>query len=292
MNEILLPSSVRVENGRGNLPKYVIQNQHAEAEIYSHGAHLSHWQPKNHQPVLWTSGQSTFAPAKAIRGGVPICFPWFGANTVDPDLPMHGIGRLMDWNLISAVDDESGTILTLSPTQTHESDGWPRGCEARFAVTIGEKLEMLFVVANTDGESFSYEIALHTYFAVGDARQIEISGTEGQKYFDKVAGSENQQDKSPIQMSGETDRVYFDSVSTCVLHDPVLNRGIIVAKDGSRTTVIWNPWIDKAAKMADFGDDEWTKMVCIETANAGHNSITLAPGESHTTSAMIEVRAR
>ena len=291
MSEILLPAGVHVENGRGNLPKYVVQNQHAQAEIYHHGAHLAHWQPKNHQPVLWTSDQSTFAPAKAIRGGVPICFPWFGANTIDPDLPMHGIARTMEWNLLSAVESGGGTILTFTPSQTHESEGWPRGCEARFSVTIGETLEMLFVVANTSAETFSYEIALHTYFAVGDVQQIEISGTENQKYFDKVAGSETSQNDAPIQMTGETDRVYFDSTSTCVLRDPVLKREISVAKDGSETTVIWNPWIDKAAKMPDYGNDEWTKMACIETANAGRNAITLAPGESHTTSAIIEVRA-
>lgn len=291
MNEIL-PHGVRLESGRGGLPKLVIENEHGNAEIFLHGAHLTHWQPRGHQPVLWTSDQSTFAPAKAIRGGVPICFPWFGPNTSDPDAPMHGLARTMDWKLLSAVESDEGTIVTLTSTHPHESEGWPRGCEARFAITIGAKLEMLFVVANTDGEVFDYEIALHTYFLVGDARQIEISGTQGQKYFDKVAGSEHQQDSAPIQISGETDRVYFDSTSSCVLHDPVLNRDITVSKDGSQTTVIWNPWSDKAARMPDFGDEEWTQMVCIETANSGRNAMTLAPGESHTASAIIDVQAR
>ncbi|MDF2439883.1 MAG: glucose-6-phosphate 1-epimerase [Abditibacteriota bacterium] len=292
MSEILLPAGVRFDNGRGNLPKLVIENEHATAEIYLHGAHLTHWQPSGQEPVLWTSEQSVFASGQAVRGGVPICFPWFGANTSDPDAPLHGLARLMDWKLLSAVESDEGTIVTLTPEQPHESQGWPRGCEARFAITVGAKLEMLFVVANTDDESIAYEIALHTYFAVGDAMQIEISGTQNQKYFDKAAGSDAEQDGSPIRISAETDRVYFDSNATCVLHDPVLKRDITVSKDGSLTTVVWNPWVDKAATMADFGDDEWKQMVCIETANAGRNAITLAPGESHSTTAVLEVQAR
>jgi glucose-6-phosphate 1-epimerase len=149
---------------------------------------------------------------------------------------------------------------------------------------------MTFEVENRDATPFTYEAALHTYFHVSDAREVEVTGLEGVEFIDKVdAGTRKQQGAEPLRFTGETDRVFVQTTAPVTLHDPGMKRRIVVEKTGSLTTVVWNPWIAKSAAMADFGDDEWPGMVCIETANAGENAVTLAPGAVHLMSTLISV---
>lgn len=278
-------AGLRFETGNGGLTRAVIETPVSRGELYLHGAHVSGFQPAGHQPVLWMSAESLFAARLPIRGGVPICFPWFGAHPSDGTQPGHGTARIAEWNVIASSRLEDGGIgLEL------QTDIGP--CGLNFRVQFGVSLEMALSVelASNSALPFRFEEALHTYLAVGDIRRVTIAGLESTPYIDKVAGGKMQVAAGePIRFLSETDRVYLDTLSSCVLLDPSLQRAITIRKAGSRSTVIWNPWIEKSARMPDFGDHEWPGMACIETANVGTNSIELQPGQIHTLCARIAV---
>jgi glucose-6-phosphate 1-epimerase len=256
----------------------ILQTPEAEAHIYKHGAHVAHFQPRGQKPVLWMSTKSWFEPGKPIRGGVPICFPWFGPKKDDPSAPGHGLARLRDWTVEHLVDHSLVFALALAP--------W----EARFTVAVSAALTMTLEVRNTGTKPEQFEEALHTYLAVGDIRQVSVTGLENTDYLDNTVGlARKNQGNEPIRFTGETDRVYLDTRATCIVNDPVWNRRLIIEKSGSDATVVWNPWIAKAKAMPDFGDDEWPGMLCIETANCKQHAVTLAPGATHKMQAVIRV---
>ena len=279
-----LPQSVKIGAGQGGLPRLEIATPSATAEIYLHGAHVTRWQPSDARaPVLWASEHSLWQDGKPIRGGVPICFPWFGPHRSDPAAPAHGFARLVDWTLTGAVErDDQSVVVTFALEGAQMSTPWPFRFRATCEVAIGATLSMSLEVENRDEREFTFEEALHTYFAVSDIADVTISGLERTPYLDKVGGlTQRTQDDMPIRFSGETDRVYLETMATCSIDDPGLQRRIVVSKDNSRSTVVWNPWIAKARAMQDFGDEEWRGMVCVETANVGVAAVPLAPGERH-----------
>ena len=287
-----LPGAAHFRAVPGGLSVLDVGTPLATARLFVQGAHVAEWAPAGAEPVLFVSGQSHFAPGKAIRGGVPVCFPWFANRAGHPQSPAHGFVRGAEWEVEALTQEADGTVSVIlafgdsDATRAH----WPHAFRARYRVRIGRMLEMLFEVENRDSVPFSYEAALHTYFRVSDARQVEVTGLEGAEYIDKVeAGARKRQGAEPLRFTGETDRVFVQTSAPVTLDDPGLRRRIVVEKTDSLTTVIWNPWIAKAAAMADFGDDEWPGMACIETANAGENAITLAPGATHLMSALISV---
>jgi len=268
--------------------RIAIETAVSSGELYLHGAHVSRFQPAGCEPVLWMSDSSYFESDKPIRGGVPICFPWFGPHPSDSKAPGHGWARIKEWDLVGCgVLDDGGVSLALKTKITD--------FELSFRVEFSRSLRMVLSVELAAGllESRRFEEALHTYLRVGDIHQVSISGLESVGYQDKV-GALVQRDAAlaPIRFSGETDRVYSDTIANCVLNDPQLGRTITVRKAGSLSTVVWNPWIEKSARMPDFGDNEWTGMVCIETANVGNHFVELSPGQVHTMKTEIEVTPR
>lgn len=272
--EFDLPDALSVRPGRGGLPRLRIDTPDCAAEQFLLGSTVTHWQPAGHKPVLFTSEKSNYKNGDAIRGGVPICFPWFGPHPADADMPAHGLVRTTPWQLVQTARGSAGveTQMVTNLDQLH----------ADYRATFGKQLILNFTVTNSTDTDQTFEAALHTYFAVGDARQVSIAGLEHADYIDKIRdGKTFNQGDAPITFTRETDRVYQNTQATCTLTDPVLGRKITVEKLGSNSTVVWNPWIDKAKRMADFGDDEWTGMCCIESANIGEHAVTLAPGESH-----------
>ena len=278
-----LPPSVKFVTAPA-LPRLEISTAACTASVYPHGSQVARWQPSHSAaPVLWMSEHSFYDPAKPIRGGVPICFPWFGPNAGDPAAPAHGFARLSDWTLVEAVERTDAQVsLAFALEGERMSPAWPFRFRAAFEVLMGPTLTMALEIENRDEAAIGYEEALHTYFTVSDISAISISGLERTTYIDKVGGSpERTQDDAPIRFAGETDRVYLDTTAACVIDDPGLRRRIVVDKQHSRSTVVWNPWIAKARAMADFGDGEWPGMVCVETANVGDAAIRLAPGERH-----------
>ncbi|MEI9811655.1 MAG: D-hexose-6-phosphate mutarotase [Acidobacteriota bacterium] len=277
-----IADSLRFEDGAGGLTRAVISTAAAEADLYLQGAHVAHWTPSGQRPVLYVSPQSLFVPGKAIRGGVPLIFPWFGPRHDGKPGGPHGFARTMDWAIESTKlhGDSVEIALTLDPPDFH----------LRFRVVIGATLEMELEVRNESRESVTYEEALHTYLAIGDIHQVSVSGLEGTTYIDKTDASDRKpQGDEAVRFTKETDRVYVSTQSSCVVHDPVWNRRILVEKTGSDSTVVWNPWIEKTKTMADMAADGWKDMVCVETANVAENAVPLAAGESHRLTTTIRV---
>jgi glucose-6-phosphate 1-epimerase len=282
--------ALRFEVGAGGLIRVVCTGRDSEGQVYLHGAHVAHYQRRGEKPLIFMSGKSLFAADKAIRGGVPICFPWFGPKKDDAKAPAHGFARLKQWRVESTkkTDDGGVQIVLLLGSDDSTRALWPCDFLARYTVTFAKQLRLRLEVRNTGGGPIVFEEALHTYLSVGDIRQVRVEGLSGIEYIDKVQGGRRLlQGAEPLAFVGETDRVYLNTQSTCVAHDPVGGRSISVSKSGSDTTVVWNPWIAKAKAMADFGDDEWPTMVCIETCNVADFAVTLAAGASHTMEAVI-----
>jgi glucose-6-phosphate 1-epimerase len=240
------------------------------------------------------SERSFWEDGKPIRGGVPICFPWFGPHASQPSAPAHGFGRLADWTLAGVVEREDGSaVATFALEGERMSEAWPFRFRAVYEVAAGKTLAMSLEVENRDETPFTFEEALHTYFSVSDISGVAISGLEGTRYLDKAGGgAERIEGDAPIRFTGETDRVYLETTAACAIDDPGLRRRIVVSKDNSRSTVVWNPWIAKARAMPDFGDEEWRGMVCVETANVGAAAVELAPGARHRMTVSLAVESR
>ena len=285
-----LPPSVELGQGPGGLAVARVSAPAGIAEVYLRGAHVSAWTPAGGSPVIWMSHHGKYAPGVPLRGGVPICFPWFAAHATDASAPSHGFARLADWQLVEARESGDDVVLVLVLTDSDEtrSTAWPHRFEARYTITIGAELHLSLQVTNRDSEPVGFEEALHTYFAVADIRQTEVSGLEGTPFTDRLTGP-RPAETEPVRFDAETDRIYQGTTATTTVTDAATGRVVTVRKQGSASTVVWNPWIDKAAAMADFGDDEYPGMVCVETCNIREDSITLAPGARHEMSVRYSV---
>ena len=289
-----IAGAARFEDGPGGLPLLKLTGQGAQAHVFLHGAHVVHFQPAGEEPVLWVSSRSWYRADKPIRGGVPVCFPWFGANPSDATAPMHGFARLSEWGVVSVERSPSGSIeAVLSLEEDGKSrPSWTSPFSLRLSVLVDRAaLRLRLETSNPGRAALSITEALHSYFSVGDVRQTSVLGLEGSAYLDTAGGQrvERGPSRQPVTFSAETDRQYRDRSQTTVIVDPVLKRRIRVHKSGSGTTVVWNPWIEKAHRMEDFGDEEWPGMVCVETANAGEAAVTVAPGATHGMEATISV---
>ena len=279
------------------LTRATITTPACNAEFYLQGAHLTQWQPTAERPVLFLSERSAFEPGKAIRGGVPIIFPWFGARTATLDSPRtdgpsHGFARTTVWDLAFAAiaGDDLHLTLTLSPNDASRALGYDH-FQLAYQLSLGAELRMSLSVANPGIAQLQIEEALHTYLHVGDARQVRIRGLSDTDYIDKTDGFKRKhQIETTLRLTGETDRPYLNTEQTVTLDDPVLERRITVSKSGSRTTVVWNPWSELSAKLSDMSPDSWQSMTCIETANAADNALILQPGAHHTMQAHITVQ--
>ena len=279
-------------SGAGGLPCLEIKTALAEARIYLNGASVTHYQPAGAKPVLFMSDKSIFEAGKPIRGGVPVCFPWFGTKADNPAAPMHGVARLQQWTVSSISELPSGDIgvvLELLPSDLSR-EFWPHSFHLEYRVRVGSELSMTLVTRNTGTEPFTITEALHTYFAVSDVRHVRLTGMENTAFLDKTRGMRRfRGDDEPLTFAIQTDRVYLDTKATATIHDPAQSRNIIVSKSGSKSTVVWNPWATVAAALPDFGNDEWSQMLCVETANVWDNAVSVAPNSDHLMQAVIRV---
>jgi glucose-6-phosphate 1-epimerase len=284
----------RIEAGLGSQPKIVIATDHASAEIYLHGAHVTHFQPRGAEPVLFLSSSSVFDGHKPIRGGIPLVFPWFGPRADMPALPPHGFARTRQWNieLCERLADGSVRIALTSSQDETTLALWPHSFLLRLIVTVSRVLDVALEVKNTSQISVRFEEALHTYLTVGDIRKISVEGLDGADYIDRTDGEKRKKEQAKsLGFAAETDRLYLTSAAKVTVRDPAMRRSIIVEKQHSDATVVWNPWSEKSVQMADMGKDEWQKMVCVETANARSCAVELAAGSIHRMSTRIGVGA-
>jgi len=278
-----MSASYRFEAGEGGLERLVISTRDAEAHIYRHGAHVTHFQPHGEKPVLWLSPHSPFQAGMPIRGGVPICFPWFGAKADDASAPSHGVVRTREWSLIGVDELDNGSVRASFDTE----DG---PLMIAHTITVGRALVMRLDIFHRGKEPVAFEAALHTYLHVGDVRRVTVTGLDDATYIDKVdGGARKRQPSGPLAITGETDRVYLGTESAVEVRDPMLGRTITIDKSGSQSTVIWNPGLSRAAWMPDIGTEGWSQMLCVETANVADNAIRLRPGRSQTMIATISL---
>ena len=270
-----------------------INNPHASATLALQGGHLMAWQPKGAEPVIWLSPDATLTAGKSIRGGVPICWPWFGAHITEADFPAHGFARTVPWQVINTDQLASGSIqITLQLDSTNiPSQLWPHSTSALCQITIGKTLEMALTTFNEGISEITITEALHTYFSVSDVRNISISGLDSCHYLDKVANMLAKQQSGDITFANEVDRVYIDTETDCIIKDPALSRQIRIRKTGSHSTVVWNPWIEKSEQMGDMGKEGYLNMVCVESANAANNLITIPAGGKHSLTVSYHIEA-
>ena len=294
----VIPGQLSFRTGAGGLTYADIDNHDGRATICLQGAHVVSFRPKSQQePVVWVSDAARFAPGKSIRGGAPVCWPWFGAHASEASFPAHGFARTVPWTVTgSRKRNDARTEITLQLADNEQTRAqWPHATRLSLTVIVGDKLEMHLVTTNTGDAPVQIGEALHTYFHISDIGAVTVSGLEGVTYHDKVDHFATRKQNGAIGFDGEVDRVYVNTPTDCVIEDAGFKRRIRIAKTGSQSTIVWTPWAEKAAKMGDMGRGKsgagWREMVCVESANAMDNVVTVAPGETHTLAVTYSVEA-
>ncbi|GGG53462.1 D-hexose-6-phosphate mutarotase [Kocuria dechangensis] len=265
----------------------------ATGAVYDQGAHVTDWIPTGHAPVLWLSPSTALEKGSPIRGGVPICFPWFADGASGGREPKHGFARTTPWHVETreSSDHEAVIVYRLHDTDIKDPahrEQFPHRFEAEYSVRFGPELLLQLNVTNTDDHAFDFEEALHAYLVVGDVHRVRVEGLDGAAYRDKVLDQDGCVQEGELTPEGEVDRVYESSADVAVV-DPVLGRVLRIRKTGSQNTVVWNPWAEKAAALPDVGADGWTDFVCVEGANVGANAVRLEPGQTHSMGYRVSV---
>lgn len=274
------------------LTRQTISTVLCTGEISVHGAQVLRWQPRRApDPVLYLSSAARFEPGRSIRGGIPICWPWFGPGRAPGMEPLHGPVRTSLWHNVSheTEGDVTRVVHRLSSDDLTIAH-WPHPYAVELASVFGDDLTVSLTTTNTGDQRVDFEEAVHTYLAVGDIEQVAITGLEGASYVDKTDDGRVAVQDGPLTFSGETDGV-FRTCGPVALADPVLGRRLVVELEGARNAVVWNPWAAKADGIADIGPGEWRRFVCIEGANAFENAVALDPGASHTLTYRLRVEA-
>jgi len=292
-------TTLKFVEGPGGLIFAEIDNKHGSATLCLQGAHITTFSPKDQdEPIIWLSEAAKFALCKSIRGGVPICWPWFGPHATESSFPGHGFARTVMWEVTGTAASSSGETeihLALTPTDQTQAQ-WPHPSRVELKAVVGKSLRIDLTTTNMGNEDITIGEALHTYFHISDIGGIGISGLDGCEYVDKVDGGARKTQAGAVTCDGEVDRVYVNTAATCIIEDRDLNRRIIVDKAGSRSTVIWTPWAEKADKMGDFGAmvegaGGWRGMVCVESGNALENVVSIPAGQSHVMSVSYSAEA-
>ncbi|MGA8160172.1 MAG: D-hexose-6-phosphate mutarotase [Acidobacteriaceae bacterium] len=271
-------------------PKIRVMAPWASAEIYLHGAQLTSWHPANTEEVLFLSKHSNWRDGHAIRGGIPVCFPWFRSKADDLSAPAHGVVRTKEWQLESAKSHGESVVVVCS-TENDESTyrWWPHRFCLVHKLSIGKCLQLELNVRNTGQTPFGFEEALHTYFRVSRVEDVSIRGLNQITYLDNIDGNRRKNQSGDLTFTATTDNAYIDVQSPAELIDPTWRRAIRTEKVNSATTVVWNPWQEGAASLGDLGNDEWQQFACLEASNILGSAISLAPGQEHRMQATINV---
>lgn len=284
-------------NGKGDIPLIKVSNQHGSAIISLQGAHLLSWIPDGEEEVIWLSKDATFASGKSIRGGIPVCWPWFGAYDADAEnsennFPAHGFARTTIWQVLKTeiLDDGGSRISFTTQPQEETAQMWPEHTSVQLQISISKKLEIELITHNNGSTAINIGQALHTYFKVGDINKVLLHGLDDLYYLDKLEAFKRKAQHGPVVINQEVDRIYLDTTNDCVIEDKSMERSIVIIKCGSRSTVVWNPWEDTANKMGDLGHQGYKQMLCVESANAADDVVTIQPGKSHQLWVQYEVQ--
>jgi D-hexose-6-phosphate mutarotase len=297
-NRFAIPFKLRFKSaGEGTAESVVvadINNAHGTASISLQGGQILSWQPTSTaEPVIWLSTAAKFVPQMSIRGGIPVCWPWFSAHASKANFPMHGFARIQSWQVKGSrsLDNGSTEISLTLPITTDMQAMWPHQAQLDMLINVGETLKIALITRNLGNVDFAITEALHTYFSVSDVAQVQVEGLDGIHFHDKAAGWTEGDQVGAIPFAAEVDRVYVNTPDRCTIVDPAWQRRIHIAKLGSQSTVVWNPWAARAAQMGDLGQEGWKRFVCVESANALENAVTVPAGKSHTMAVEYRVEA-
>ena len=274
-----------------NMAFITVSNKYADADICLYGAHITNFKPHKTMPVLWMSPDSKYQEGSPIRGGIPVCFPWFGPHKTDSLMPQHGFGRLMYWNVLETSSMPTGeTMVKLqlcssAVTKTY----WNHDFCAEMTVIVGKTLTATLKITNSSSIPFEYSCALHSYYDVSSIEEIAIEGLLNTKYYNQLEPGDFIQETPLLEIKKAETRHYYNTETDCIIIDTIFNRRIRVAKSGSKITTVWNPGEETCSKIDDIPDDAFHNFVCIEAVNAFNDVIKLAPGETHETSAIIGI---
>ncbi len=286
-----IPGIARIERGNGDLLKIHIETRSAAAEIYLYGAQVTSWRPAGADEVLFVSDKSYWQAGRAIRGGIPVCFPWFRGKVDDPQAPSHGFVRIKEWQLesITRVAGDSVRVCLSTASDEATRHWWPFDFHLEYRITVGTTLELELVMKNCGETTLRFEEALHTYFKVGNVELAKVRGLDGVAYLDNRDGNREKTQLGDLNISGQTDNAYQNAQGYVEIIDPVLGRTLKTEKRGSGSTIVWNPWSDGAHSMADLGAEEWRGMLCAEGGNILSSAIMLPPGQTHAMAIKINV---
>jgi glucose-6-phosphate 1-epimerase len=283
-----IPGLAKVSEGNGGLARVQITSPLGDGEVYLHGAHLTSWKPAGNEEVIFVSTKSRWENGQAIRGGIPICFPWFRGKSDDPHAPAHGFVRTKMWRLASIVHDEHGVVVTMSTESSEDTKKWwPGQFQLVHRVTFGSALRLELVCKNTGTTPFRFEEALHTYNRIANIENAKLQGLDGESYLDNTDSNKEKKQSGDVTISSTTDKAYCNSKKEVDLLDASLKRRIRLRKENSLSTVVWNPWSEGAARLKDLGDGQWKQFLCVEASNILNAAITLAPGQEHKMAAVL-----
>jgi glucose-6-phosphate 1-epimerase len=282
---------VLFSTGEGGLPVAIVTNKYATAIISLYGAQVLSYIPSGEKELLWMSAKSLFKEGKAIRGGIPLCFPWFGKHLTNPSLPQHGFARLSTWQVAETATMGNGASqIRLQLHQSADTRAlWPYDFSAVVTVIIGETLELKLKILNTDEEDFTYSDALHTYLNISTINNISIKGLYKTPYYDGFGDTPIVQQDEMLVIAKEENRRYVEHTANCIITDSGYDRKIRVSKTGSKVTVVWNPWIETTKTMGDMAADGYQNFICVEAANSYDDVVTLKPFEEFTITTTIAV---
>jgi glucose-6-phosphate 1-epimerase len=289
-SQLGIPGVARVSEGNGGLARVQITGAFGEGEMYLHGAHVTSWKPAGNDEALFISTKSRWEDGLAIRGGIPICFPWFRGKLDNPHAPAHGFVRTKMWQIESILEEENGVAVTML-TQSDERTlkWWPGEFRLVHRVTFGSELRLELICTNIGTTPFRFEEALHTYNRIADIQDARLHGLDSVSYLDNTESNKEKTQRGDVIIASPTDSAYRNTENEVDLLDPKQKRRIRLRKEHSLSTVVWNPWSEGAARLQDLGDGEWRRFLCVEASNILDAAIDLAPGQEHRMAAVLTV---
>ncbi|MDD5461315.1 MAG: D-hexose-6-phosphate mutarotase [Methylococcales bacterium] len=267
--------------GKGEFPFILISNRSATALISIYAGQVLSFQPIDEdEDLLFLSQKSYYDEGKSIRGGIPVCWPWFGDAPSNVQGPIHGFVRKRLWEFLGAeavTDFETRVRLGLIRSDSSETL-WPQAFALELVISVGDSLTLELITRNTGNKAFSITEALHTYFLVGNIKQVKVLGLENTQYLDKLDNFLQKSQVGAVTVSEEIDRIYIDVKNELVIDDPAFDRLIRISSAGNKTAVVWNPWIDTTLETTDLEKNDYKRFLCVETGNVAHHVVQVPPG--------------
>lgn len=279
-----LAGQLKFVEGKGGFPLIEVDGPKAKASISVYGGQVLSFQPTNEpEDLMFLSEKAYYQEGKAIKGGIPVCWPWFGPDPEGLGRPSHGFVRNRLWTVLATETTPDGEVkVTLGVAATAETrEIWPEEFEMAIAISVGDSLSVELITRNKGDRAFSITQALHTYFKVGDIQQVKVIGLEELEYIDKPDGGAKKNQKGAVTFDAEVDRIYTNVGSELVIDDAALGRKILISSSGSKTAIVWNPWVEISGNMADLEDDDYKRLVCVETANAADDVVEVSPNSEY-----------